>query len=538
MLKNIFSKGLKNTLNLRDLSLLPFDRHSSIFSLDKKNKILVFSLDHSSKLFDTGLNDISKFIIDINSKTLGSIINLDIITISKENPFIGPRYKPFESVNVSEALSSSYEHLLTSKDYILVFSFYNFSVDQIIDIKNEIIMESYLKNLSNKQISKKLYNIGIHRLEVENFMNFNFSSILKYSKNPNVLNFKLSDNQLHSLDIFDTHCNSNALILSGGNTDRDHFSNHILFQYLRSGVKVYAINKNESTRTLENFFDFNTFTYSSEISLNPFSLLDTEDTFIHHYFEFISKIWISLLDLSSFSEEEILNISSLFSAGTSKAFAEYKNATTFVHVVDRIKEIVSEIDLEVNLSKVYSQIEPFYSKTGEFFSLFNTPFNIDLSKPLTILDIQDNKIDSTLTIAYEASVYLLHNLKPDNNKIYQRFIFYAPAADQLSASELTILEYFARTIRKLGGSLITSSFEITNNNSKVKNLEKLFQHFSFQFRLRNSGQGINLCDTFNYLFDKDKNLSSGYHTGQSDIIVVESSNEVIECKKIFYSEEV
>lgn len=276
--------------------------------------------------------------------------------------------------------------------------------------------------------------------------------------------------QVMTIDLFDSKTNFNTLIYAESGSGKSFVTNEIIRSYLSTNDSVWAIDAGESYKKISNVFDGNfiEFTSDSDMSFNPFTMIDDKDP---NAFDEALTMLSGLIVVMAFSNDKVTDLQyKVIEEIIGKVWAKKGRESKIDDIAEELKK-----DDDLRIKDVGRQLFSFTSK-GHHGRYFTKPHNVQFKGDFNVLELDglSNTPDLQSVVLYILIVQIQQEMyvefKKDRNK--KRIVLIDEAWQMLMTSPAVteFLERGFRRFRKYNGCgiVITQSINDLQNSSAGK----------------------------------------------------------------------
>ncbi|WP_413694478.1 ATP-binding protein [Psychromonas sp. KJ10-2] len=260
-----------------------------------------------------------------------------------------------------------------------------------------------------------------------------------------------------NFDLFDSETNYNTTIFAESGSGKSYLANEIIRSYLSTNDKIWAIDAGESYKKLSNSFkgNFIAFNENSEMSMNPFTMIDDQDP--NAFSEAVTML-SGLIVAMAFSNDKVSDLQyKVIEEIIGKVWFEKGCSSKIDDVADLLKK-----DDDRRIRDVGRQLFSFTAK-GQYGKYFDKPHNVTFSGDFNVLELDglSENPDLQAVVLYILIVQIqqamYHDFKIDRN--IKRIVLIDEAWDLLgnSPAVTVFIERGFRRFRKYNGAGVVIS---------------------------------------------------------------------------------
>lgn len=201
-----------------------------------------------------------------------------------------------------------------------------------------------------------------------------------------VMTLMSRNGQLMNIDLFDSPTNYSAVVAAESGSGKSFFVNYMVTSYLSIGADIYIIEVGRSYKNLCQVLEGEhlEFASSSELSLNPFSILEDYE----EQSDFLMAVLFAMAspkgEITEYQESTLRRV-------VREAWDEHGKSLTIDELARRLK-LFRDADgqLDARINDIGAQLYPFTS-LGEYGRWFGKPSTVDFRSSLTVLELEELK---------------------------------------------------------------------------------------------------------------------------------------------------
>lgn len=289
------------------------------------------------------------------------------------------------------------------------------------------------------------------------------------------LTFVSRAGQIMNMDIFDSNTNYNTCIVAASGSGKSFLTNDIITSYISSGAKCWVIDIGRSYEKLTRAIggDFVEFGEDSHICLNPFQIIKN----YNEEADMLVGIIVSMAAMEDkLTDLQVARLRTILK----ELWDEYRGRMTVDIVAEKLLH-----DEDRRVVDMGHQLFAF-TASGEYGRFFNGDNNVNFSKSLTCLELEELKGRSHLQqVVLLILIYQIQQAMYLGNRDQRKILIIDEAWDLLAKGNIAkFIETGYRRFRKYNGAAITitqSLNDLYNSPSGVAiaensaNLYLLFQ---------------------------------------------------------------
>ncbi len=284
------------------------------------------------------------------------------------------------------------------------------------------------------------------------------------------LQFVSRTGQLMNICLYDSKTNYNTVIFAESGAGKSFLTNEIIRSYLNTGNKVWTIDAGESYKKLSNSLggEFTAFNDDSDISLNPFTMIDDKDpnAFLDSL-EMLSGCLIAM----AFTRESPTDLQQ---SEMERIMSEVWKEKGRSALIDDIREKCLNDD-DQRVRDMGKQLTAFCTD-GQFGKYFEKPHNVEFNGNFNVLELDGLSERPRLqaVVLFLLMVQISHSMYHEfkENRDIKRIVIIDEAWDLLGNSKAVeaFIEKGFRRFRKYGGSgiVVTQSIMDLQKSSAGK----------------------------------------------------------------------